>query len=67
MSKPRYRVLTWDYIREKFTPQIGVRCGPYRLMGLRKALRALRELGYETTRTGGFSVLVERYDRSTKA
>ena len=55
-----YYVTTWDGTREEFTPQAGVRTGPYRLMGLRRPLRALRDMGYEVNRSGGFSVLVEK-------
>jgi hypothetical protein len=60
--KHRYYVSTWDTDLEKFTPQHGVRTGPYSLWGLRRALRKLQELGYDTSRGGGFSVLVERED-----
>lgn len=42
-----------------FTPQKGVRTGPYSKWGLRKALRALQAMGYETSKAGGVSVLVE--------
>ena len=62
MKKPLYYVLTYDPETEEFTPQAGVRCGPYTLFGLRKALRKLQDLGYDTSRNGGFSVLVERRD-----
>lgn len=58
--KPKYRVTTWDVDLQRFTPQQGVRCGPYSLFGLRKALNALRRMGYDTSRGGGHSVLVER-------
>lgn len=58
----RYRVTTWDIDRQDYTPQQGVRAGPYTLMGLRRALRQLRALGLETKRFSGFSVLVERVD-----
>ncbi len=47
MSKqPTYWVYTWDTERQQFTPQQGVRRGPYSLWGLRKAIRKLRDLGY---------------------
>lgn len=46
MAERRYYVTTWDTDMQEFTPQIGVLEGPYSLMGLRRALRALRELGY---------------------
>ena len=44
--KPRYYIYTWDYEKEELTPQKGVRCGPYSLFGLRKAIRKLRAIGY---------------------
>ena len=43
----KYYVKTWNWRRQAFTPQKGVRCGPYSLFGLRKALLALRAIGYE--------------------
>jgi hypothetical protein len=43
---PRYEVLTWDPETGEFTPQIGVRRGPYTLFGLRAAIRKLYYLGY---------------------
>ena len=47
MSSPKlYRVLTWDSERQAFTPQRGVRSGPYTLFGLRRPLRKLRTMGY---------------------
>ena len=58
--KPKYCVLTWDPERQRFTPQSGVRQGPYTIWGLRKALRKLQAMGYDTRRKGGHSVLVER-------
>lgn len=48
--KTRYYVYTWDANKQGFTPQKGVRCGPYSLFGLRKALRALSRVGYDTGR-----------------
>lgn len=42
----RYEVLTWDMDKQAFTPQQGVRRGPYTIHGLRRALRKLREMGY---------------------
>jgi hypothetical protein len=71
--KPRYYVRTWDYQRQTFTPQAGVRSGPYSQFGLRRALRALRGMGYAARRLprrvasgcddcGDPSVLVERED-----
>lgn len=44
--RKRYYVTTWCTIKQTFTPQQGVRTGPYTLFGLRLAIRALRELGY---------------------
>ncbi len=43
---PRYYVTTWDTEKQMFTPQRGVRTGPYSLWGLRKAIRKLRHIGY---------------------
>lgn len=61
MKRPSYHVLTWDVYRQKFTPQHGVRCGPYSLFGLRKPLRKLRDqCGYDIYRAGAHSVLVEK-------
>jgi hypothetical protein len=69
LRKARYYVKTWDADRQRFTPQQGVRCGPYTLFGLRKALRKLRALGYpcDYRSNGGLSdgdpsVLVYRED-----
>lgn len=59
MKRKRYFVRTWDSDKQSFTPQKGVRVGPYTLMGLRKALRQLQGLGYDTSRAGGVSILVE--------
>ncbi len=44
--KSRYYVETWDSDKQAFTPQKGVRRGPYSLWGLRKAIRKLRGMGY---------------------
>lgn len=57
-----YFVTTYDTKIEDFTPQRGVRTGPYSLFGLRKALRKLRAMGYDTNRQAP-SVLVERDDQ----
>jgi hypothetical protein len=70
MPRPQYYVTTWDPELEQYTPQKGVRTGPYTLFGLRRALRELHELGYEACRggrpgsdgCGDPSVLVERRD-----
>lgn len=59
--KHRYYVTTWDTNKQTFTPQQGVRKGPYSLWGLRKALRKLREFGYPADK-GDCSVFVERDD-----
>lgn len=56
--KTRYFITTWNSDLERFTPQKGVRAGPYSLWGLRKALRALRRVGYPA-RKGDPSVLVD--------
>ena len=55
----RYEVMTWDIDKQAFTPQIGVRRGPYKLFGLRRALRKLNEMGYDTHRADAPSVLVQ--------
>ena len=60
MTEPRYYVLTWDTDKQMFTPQRGVRAGPWSKWELRLPLRALGELGYDVTRAGGYSVLVQR-------
>jgi hypothetical protein len=63
MKKPAYWVKTWDTDRQEFTPQNGVRTGPYSLWGLRKAIRKLRALGYPCDYRRGIgdaSVLIER-------
>jgi len=61
MSGRKYNVTTWDLDKQMWTPQKGVRKGPYSKWGLRKALRALRNLGYDTNRRCAFYVYVERY------
>lgn len=61
MKKQKYTVLTWDFDKEKFTPQKGVRSGPYTLWGLRRALRKLRQMGYSADR-GDNSVFVEQVE-----
>ena len=57
--KPKYYVTTIDPEKDRFTPQKGVRTGPYTMFGLRKALRKLQSFGYECGRDDP-SVLVER-------
>ena len=59
--KHKYYVLTYDWEKEKYTPQKGVRSGPYNIWGLRRALRLLQKLGYEAHRNDS-SVLVVRAD-----
>jgi hypothetical protein len=62
-SRPGYYLLTWDAERREFIRQRGVRAGPYRsLFRMRPALRRLRGMGYDTSRAGGHSVLIERRD-----
>lgn len=61
MARTKYRVLTYDINLGDYTQQRGVRCGPYTLFGLRRALRALRDMGYECGRQDP-AVYVERYD-----
>jgi hypothetical protein len=46
----RYFVTTWDIDLQQFTPQRGCPTGPYSKWGVRKALRRLQELGYDTYR-----------------
>jgi len=58
--KPKYEILTWDIDRQDFTPQQGVRRGPYTLFGLRKAIRAMRECGYTVRRHGDSFTLIQR-------
>lgn len=59
MRKPKYQVRTWDMDKQKWTPQEGVRKGPYNLFGLRKALRKLNNMGYATTKSDGNYVFIE--------
>lgn len=66
MPRPKYRILTWDCELQEWTPQAGVRSGPYTLFGLRKAIRQLRALGYEGGRQDP-SVLVEMYPKDLEA
>jgi hypothetical protein len=60
MVRQKYRVLTWDADKQRFTPQFGVRQGPYTLFGLRKVIRLLRSMGYGCERWS-LSVRVEQY------
>ena len=50
-KKHKYWLTTWDSEAQDFTPQAGVWTGPYTLWGLRRALRALRDTGYQATRS----------------
>ncbi len=61
--KTRYYVYTWDTDKQDWTPQAGVRCGPWSKWGLRKALRKLREYGY-SARKGDPAVSVSRVEAS---
>jgi hypothetical protein len=54
----RYYVTTRDNDRERFMPEKGVRCGPYSLFGIRKALRRLRRIGYRADRNDGLVLVV---------
>jgi hypothetical protein len=65
MSAPKngtYYVTTWDTLKQMWTPQPGVRTGPWSLWGLRRAIRALRELGYSANK-GDPSVSIVRTDK----
>lgn len=44
---PRYDILTWDTDEQTFTPQPGIRRGPWSRWGLRKAIRMARGAGYD--------------------
>lgn len=63
--KKGYYVTTWDYEGKQWTPQTGVRVGPYTKWGLRKALRKLRKLGYQADRHDS-GVRVTRYDGTNR-
>jgi hypothetical protein len=54
-----YYVRTWDSERMEYTPQAGIKAGPYSQFGLRRAIRKLRDMGYEAYRDDS-SVLIER-------
>lgn len=47
---PLYYVFTWEMEIEKFTPQIGVPCGPHSLQRLKEAMKKLRTMGYSCHR-----------------
>ena len=51
-QRPGYYVETWDSEKQEFTPQKGVRTGPWSKWGLRKAIRLLRAMGYSCDRGG---------------
>lgn len=62
---PKYRVRTYDINTGKFTPQAGIPEIVTGHSGLRKAIRALREMGYPADRSGDCSdssVLIERME-----
>jgi len=63
MPERRYCVTTYDIETEAYTPHEGLSVPSQNvtLAGLLRALRALREWGYECTRHDS-SVLVERVD-----
>jgi hypothetical protein len=54
--KRRYEVLTWDTKKQTFTPQPGVRRGPYTLWGLKRAMRKLQRIGYPCEYSSRFQV-----------
>ena len=60
MNKPRYYIYTWDQNKDVYTPQAGVRCGPYSLFGLRKPIRKLQAIGYVAKR-GDSAVIIEKH------
>lgn len=64
MSKQTYSVDTWDMDREAWTPQQGVRRGPWSKWGLRRAIRALRGMGYEARRCDPFVSVTARQKAS---
>jgi len=66
-QRPGYYVKTIEPEKDAFTPQKGVRHGPWTKWGLRKAIRQLWALGYscEYSSTLGYedpSVLIYRVD-----
>lgn len=66
--KRRYRVRTYDATIGEYTPQDGMKMTGLTLWGVRRALRALRCMGYSAHRVGNSrdghdsdpSILVER-------
>ena len=59
----RYYVQTWDFEKQEWSSQKGVRTGPYSLKGLRRALRKLQEMGYPADRSDP-SIYVFRSDHA---
>lgn len=57
--KTKYYVTTWDADLQKFTPQKGVRTGPYSKWGLRRAMRKLRTMGYDVNRGDNFTAITD--------
>jgi hypothetical protein len=66
VKRRKYRVTTWDPAKEGFTPQPGVRAGPYTQFALRKALRKLRNLGYDTDRNAPSIYVEETTDQAAE-
>ena len=54
VNQDKYRVMTWDMDWQSFTPQDGVPSEVYGKAGLRAALRALRNLGYQADKGDSF-------------
>ena len=62
MDEPKYRVRTYDADLEEFTPQADVPEIVIGQLGLRRAIRELRSIGYPADRSGCCSdpsVLIE--------
>ncbi len=57
---PKYYVTTWDSDLQMFTPQDGVQTGPYSKWGLRKAIRELRNMGYDARRNDSSTMIESR-------
>lgn len=56
----RYWIATYSMDLADFSPQVGVRVGPYSLFGLRKAFAKLRQLGYPCARDEPSVMVIER-------
>lgn len=56
--RPGYWVFTFDFDKRCWSPQIGVKAGPYKLFGLKKPIRELRSMGYGFGRADILSVLI---------